>query len=299
MKKPYQDIWRNGRLVAKGRRECEKRYQAIRTVLEGELGRGFSVADVGGWDGYFAVRLAEDLGAKATNIDSRDIKLPCHRRMKVTADNIGQIGFNDAILTLSVLHHMPDWQEVYEGLKRQCLLLVVEVCHPDEAKGSLSPVMRETAHRVDAIYEAVRADAVETIIETPCLDRPTVKRPMFLVRRGVLGTVEAGTGKAAALMRETAPKDWRELGYEPYPGTLNVAVSEVGWTWLKSLPGVKAPGLKRSPHYVPVQIRDIEGHVHFARSPGGRPEKVIELVSPVSFRDAGYTDGSRIRVVAR
>jgi hypothetical protein len=282
VKKPYQDIWRNGRLITPGRRDCAGRYEVIRAALESELGRGFSVADVGGWDGYFPVRLAEDLSAHAENIDSRDIPLACHRRLNVTAKTVGEVGYHDAILCLSVLHHMEDWREVYEGLKAQCLVLICEVCH-----------------RVADIFETVSADADALLCETPCLDNPRNQRPMFLVRSGVKGTVEPGTGKAAALMAETDDVDWAELGYVPVPGTLNVAVPAAGADWLKSLPGVDAPGLRRSRHYVPVRVGDIEGHVHFARSPKSRPEKVIELVAPVSFREAGYSDGAQIVVVAR
>ncbi len=305
MKKPYQDIWRNGKLVTPGRRDCAGRYEAIKTALEAELGRGFTVADIGGWDGYFAVRLAEDLGCDAANVDRRDIKLPCHRKLDVTAATVADIGFHEALLCLSVLHHMEDWREVYAGLKGQCLLLAIEVCHPDETTGPLSPVMRQTAHRIAEQYEAVSADAVATIAETPCLDNPRIKRPTFLVRIGVKGRIEPGTGKAAELMAETQPEDWAALGYVPSPGTLNVAVPEIGHDWLKGLPGVKAPGLHRSTHYVPVlaggEPAALAGgepaHVHFARSPRNRPEKVIELVAERSFRDAGWQDGDDIFVV--
>lgn len=324
MKKPYQDIWRNGRVVRPGRRDCAGRYAAIRDVLERDLGREFSVADVGGWDGYFAVRLAEDLGAKAENIDPRRVNLRLHRQMRVTAENVENVGYHDAILCLSVLHHLEDWEAVYEGLKAQCKTFVVEVCHPDEAKGDLSPVIAATADRIAPIHERVSEDAVDLIAETPCLDDRSIMRPTYLVRgdawpddseetkpdtdespekRTVCGVVESGTGKAATLMGELTDADWEPLGYVPFPGTLNVAVSETDRDFLKALDGVEAPGLRRSTHYVPVAVpgplAPVEAHVHFARSPGGRPEKVIEILAPVDLRNLGYEDGDKIEVTPR
>lgn len=321
MKTPYQDIWRDGKLVRRGRRDCAGRYEAIRDALDRELGHGFTVADVGGWDGYFPVRLAEDLDATAENIDSRRINLRCHRQLKVTAETVGEVGFHDALLCLSVLHHMPDWREVYEGLKAQCRILIVEVCHPDEAAGD-SPVMQLTGERIAPVFEAVSADAEDILCETPCLDDGTILRPTYLVRgtagvivpgsatvgdegpeRVIVGTVESGSGKASGLMREEG-LDWSPLGYDPFPGTLNVAVAAEDRDYLKSLPVVKAPGLRRSPHYVPVRIAsergNVDGHVHFARSPAGRPEKVIELVAPVGLRDLlGLADGDPVEVRSR
>jgi hypothetical protein len=296
MKRPYQDIWREGRLVEAGRRECAARYEAIRAVLEHELGHGFSVADVGGWDGYFAVRLAEDLDARAENIDMRDIALPCHRRLMVTGASVGEVGRHDAILCLSTLHHMEDWRAVYEGLKALCLLLIVEVCHPDETEGDLSKVMARTAHRVRPQYEHIAPEG-DLIFQSPCLDNPENLRPMFLVRSGTVGRVEDGTGKAAAAMAKTTPADWEELGYEPYPGTLNIAVPTHAREWLEGLPGVKAPGLGRSRHYVPVTVNGLPAHVHFARSRPGRAVRTVELVAPVCLRETlGVDNGDQVEV---
>lgn len=314
MKTPYQDIWRDGKLVRRGRRDCAGRYESIRETLERELGTGFTVADVGGWDGYFPVRLSEDLGAAAENIDSRRSNLRCHRQLRVTADTVDKVGYHDAILCLSVLHHMPDWREVYEGLKAQCRVLIIEVCHTDEAAGD-SPVMKLTGERIAPVFEAVSADAEDILCETPCLDDPSILRPTYLVRgtgapaftilsdsmdeedsdeaRVVVGIVESGTGKAAELMGE-ADLDWSPLGYEPFPGTLNVGVSMADRDYLKGLDGVEAPGLNRSTHYVPVRVDDLECHVHFSRA-----RKTIELVAPVSLRELGYSDGSRIEVHPR
>jgi hypothetical protein len=263
--------------------------------LERELGRGFTCADIGGWDGYFAVRLAEDLGAKTLNVDQRESDLPNHRQMTVDAGNVGNLGRFDVILALSVLHHMEDWREVYGALRRQCLLLVVEVCHPQEA-ASQSPVLMRTGHRVAPIHEQVSADASELVTETPCLDDERLRRPMYLVRQGAWGVVETGSGQAAGLMTKTKPTAWKALGYDPHPGTLNLSVTSEAREWLEGLSGVKAPGLGRSTNYVPVSVGSIPAHVHFARSKTG-PRRTVELVAPVNLRETlELADGDMLEV---
>ena len=296
----YQDLWRDGQCVVKGERTCSERYQAIRDLLERELGRGFSVLDIGGWDGYFTTRLQEDLNAKVTNVDERWSDDPGHVRARVTAENIEQFGNYDVILMLSVLHHMEDWEEVYRKARRQCLLLIVEVCHPDEAKGKVSDVLQRTGYRLAPQHERIMADAAEVICESPPIDRPKLRRPTVLIRQGARGTVETGTQQASALMELTAPAEWRQLGYEPYPGTLNVRVTDAARRWFEGLPGVIAPDLRTSEHYVPVIIEGINGHLHFSRQDVGRDTRPVEVASASHLRTVlGLTDGDRVDIRGR
>lgn len=287
MSRPYQDVYRDGRVIEKGRRECAHRYKVIRDLIRAECVHGPTVADIGGWDGYFTRRLRDDLGADAVNIDTRP---GATMRMKVTKRTVSQIGYKDAILALSVLHHMGDWEPVLEALVRSCGILVVEVNHPDEAKVD-TPVMRLTRDRFEGIYNAVRHG--ELICETPALDPPHHKRPMFVLRNQTIGTVESGKGRAAVGIQDTDPTDWWELGYEPFPGTLNICVTAGARAWLESLEGVTAPGLDRSTHYVPVTVNGSRGHVHFARNPKGRT--VVEIVAPANLRKTlNLQDGDRV-----
>ncbi len=171
----------------------------------------------------------------------------------------------------------------------------IEVCHPQEA-ASQSPVLMRTGHRVAPIHEQVSADAAELLAETPCLDDPQVKRPMYLVRQGAWGMVERGSGRAAELMAGTKPTAWKALGYEPHPGTLNLSVTSEARAWLEGLPGVRAPGLGRSTNYVPVTVGGGPAHVHFARSKPG-PRRTVELVAPVNLRDSlALADGDMLEV---
>lgn len=267
----YQDLWRDGTLVARGRRDCAARYQLIRPALEGRLGRGFTVADVGGWDGYFGIRLAEDLDAQATNVDRRSRNLPIrHRVLDVTADTVHKIGAHDAILALSILHHMDDWQAVYEALRAQSRLLIVEAAHPDEAgTAKVDGADRNTGPS----YGQVTADG-HLLGATPGPNG--VDRPLMLVRNAAWGPVADGTGQAASLISDG---DFSALGYQPYPGTLNVTVGREARDWIAALPGVTVASGRSRDLYVPVTANGLDAHASLSRDHGS-----VELLAPVSLR---------------
>jgi hypothetical protein len=55
----YQDVWVKGKLVERGERDCEPRYEAIKKVAA-RFKRPFTVLDIGANLAYYSVRLAED-----------------------------------------------------------------------------------------------------------------------------------------------------------------------------------------------------------------------------------------------
>lgn len=288
MKAPYQDRWRDGRLVEKGRRDCGERYALIRPALEERLGRGFSIADVGGWDGYFATRLSEDCDAEAVNIDrhDHDVQVP-HRVLNVDHETVGQVGRHDAILALSVLHHMDDWQQVYEQLKRQCRLLVVELAHPDEAEKAKVP---GAARNTGPSFEHVMADDGLLLGWTVGPNR--VSRPLLLVRNAVWGPVVDGTGRAAPLIEAA---DFSALGYTPFPGSLNVQVGREGRDWLARRPHIRVVSGRSDDRYVPVSAGGVDCYASFQRKPG-----VVELIAADRLRSRlGLDNGDEVAVWPR
>jgi hypothetical protein len=101
-------------------------------------------------------------------------------------------------------------------------------------------------------------------------------------------------------MERTTPADWLQLGYEPLPGTLNVRVTDAARRWFEGLPGVIAPDLRTSEHYVPVMIEGINGHLHFSRQDVGCDTRPVEVASASHLRTAlGLTDGDRIDIRGR
>lgn len=276
-KRPYQDRWRDGRLIEKGRRECAERFAAI----AGHVGEVASVVDVGGWDGYFSRRFAE-AGAAVTLIEPRTVRdLPnsvTHRQERVDASTV--FPPVDVSLALAVLHHMDDWEAVYGNLRRSCDVLVVEAAHPDELLGALSPTLIETGDRIAPTYERVTRDGVEIADTT---GPNGIRRPIVAVDNRVTGAAEDGLGRATGVMGERPDDFWGPLGYLPHPGTLNVRVGAAGKRWVRNLPDpvtLDNEGGGSAGPYWAVTVNDIPGHVRCSRS-----RTTVELVAPVRLRD--------------
>lgn len=290
---PYQDVWRDGRLVTSGRRECAERFE----LIAGTAGDASSVLDVGGWDGYFPRRFAE-AGWSATLVEPRNVaELPAgvvHRQERVDAST----GFDrhDLALALSVLHHMEDWPSVYENLRRASTLLIVETPNPVELDGDLSPTLIETGHRIAPIHERV-LDEGDQIGVTPGPNG--VDRPIVAVHNATTGVVEAGLGRATEVMDGRPEEFWGRLGYAPVAGTLNVRVGQAGKRWVQRLPGPvnmtdEAPGGSIGPYW-PVSVGGVDAHVRCSKS-----RTTVEVVAPVHLRDAlDLSDGDRVPLCPR
>jgi CTP-dependent riboflavin kinase len=121
------------------------------------------------------------------------------------------------------------------------------------------------------------------------------------------GEVVSGAAKAAFFTR----LDWvrqqcrQQLGFDPYPGTLNVRVSEKHLAALKGLfrqPGVElAPPTKEfcSARALPVRIGGIAGALILPQQDVRiHDDTVVEIMAPVLIRDAlGLSDGSTVEIV--
>lgn len=136
----YQPRWVNGREVGEGIRKASSRYDAIAAELEGH--RGFRVLDVGAYTGYFSLRLAEDFDATVTAVDSyrglrKALTEAADPRVtgmyeRLTPQAVAELGEYDVILCLSVLHHVPWWEDLLAGLRARARLLFIEVASPNE-----------------------------------------------------------------------------------------------------------------------------------------------------------------------
>ena len=77
----YQDVWIRGKLVKKGRRSCEGRFEAIRDYMQRTRKKHpLTVLDLGANAGYFSFRLAEELDAKVTMMESSPEILQYHKQ---------------------------------------------------------------------------------------------------------------------------------------------------------------------------------------------------------------------------
>lgn len=285
MKAPYQDQWRNGKLVRKGRRECAQRFADIAERV-GPIG---TLTDVGGWDGYFSRRFAED-GARCTLIEPRNVPdLPSgvtHRQERVTAATTFDRA--DVLLALSVLHHMPDWGDVYANLRAACDVLIVETPTAAELDGELSPTLVETGPRIAPLHERVTRDG-EVFAEAHGPNK--VRRPLVAIVNTLAGKVEDGSGTATDAMAARPDGWWEPLGYEPSAGTLNLRVGRDGRRWVQHLPNE----VQAAVTYWPVTVNGVACHARTTRALAS-----IEVVAPVNLRTAlNLHNGDKVEVRPR
>ena len=117
------------------------------------------------------------------------------------------------------------------------------------------------------------------------------------------GTVFSGRGEGARFINLTwARKRIQEqLGFSPYPGTLNIRLTEESIKTIRLL--AKAAGLEimPAPGYYPgklfrASVMNLECAVIIPQVPG-YSEKIIELVSSISLREELHlVDGSTCEV---
>jgi len=239
------------------------------------------VADIGGWDGYFVRRLTEDFKGYGTLVEKRTADLSgtsiTHLRVTVDADTVSKIGYHDAILILSVFHHMDDWQAVYEGLKAQCRELVVELAVPEETE-VVGKVIRNAALNTAPSCRHILVDPDAVVIgETQGPNGPP--RPLVQVKCAVQGIVKNGTGRAAPLV---AKGDFSAFGYTPFPGTLNVMVGAENRGWFRQHSGVTVESERSDDYYVPAILDGISTPIHIGFS---RNKAVLEVFAPIRLRD--------------
>lgn len=184
----YQPLWIDGQTVGDAKRDAVTRYEAIAGRL-GYLPSGFRAVDVGAHSGYFAYRMADELGADVLAIDGDDALRDGVARQEtggssagvkplfenLTAGQLPELGSFDVGLCLSVLHHLPWWEQMLDDMLTACSLVFVETAVPGENLAWIS-------ERTEATCAAVRAlPGAEVVCEVPGFDdrfmRPTYVLP--------------------------------------------------------------------------------------------------------------------------
>jgi len=294
----YQDLWQDGKRVLAGERDCEGRYRLIAATLPART--SFSVLDVGAYAGYFATRIIEDFDAVATAVDDYDgLSAASSERVTVIGRRLAPAELDalprhDVVLALSVLHHFKDWQQALRALCACRLQLLIEVCHPDETW------MRKAASRQDvaAQHRAVAGlPGAELLGSSPRIGRDgvTYERPLYRVPGTVstlTGTAFTGSGWCSRNMLRYDVGLGEKLGYEPFPGSLNVRLPEahkLGRPWLDW-----RPAKHHDRQFWRAWIGDLACHVHVPGTRNHGPD-ALELVAPVNLRDCfGIKDGDPV-----
>jgi hypothetical protein len=296
-RRPYQDLWRGGRKLASGGRECAGRYDLLAATLPLEP---FSLLDVGAYTGYFSVRVAEEFPATVTAVDDcpgladaageRVIVIP--RRLRIA--ELYALARHDVVLALSVLHHFADWRAALRALLACRSHLIIEICDPQERW------MRSAASRRDvaAQHQTISMlPGAEQLGFSPRIGRDgiTYQRPIYRLP----GTIQTLTGEAftgSGWCSRNMPRYdvglGAKLGYEPFPGSLNVRLPAphslgqpaLNWSGARS----------RDRQFWRAWVGELACHAHVPGKRNHGPD-VLELVAPVKLRERfGIVDGDPV-----
>ena len=286
----------------KGERECIMRYDAIRSHL-GDT-ECSSILDVGANTGYFGIRLAREMGGKATLVDdcaALPVSGECWKTIprRLSVAELWALPRHDVALALSVLHHFSDWHGALDAMRACRRWLYIEIPDPDEAW------MRHAAARgeLDELYKTVRSLG-EPIHESPRTGRDGSEwmRPTFAIPgtvRRFHGEVFSGSGNNRRSLDRFANASLTEaLGYEPYHGSLNLHVGEFDLSEPAVQWAAEDRGEHRSYDAWLAWLGDICGHVVVPTTkPGWAHPGTFELWASVRLRAAlGLVDGDSLAV---
>jgi 2-polyprenyl-3-methyl-5-hydroxy-6-metoxy-1,4-benzoquinol methylase len=148
----YQDIWINGKLIKKGERNCEDRYNIIKEFCKNNYEKNkFSVCDIGANMCYFGIRLTEDfnncniIAYEYNNYKIREVHIEKNKCMRLSLfnkkinlndiKNLNQSSHYNIVLALSVLHHVVgSIKEWIEELKKLADNIIIELAIEDSKR---------------------------------------------------------------------------------------------------------------------------------------------------------------------
>lgn len=143
----YQDTWLNGKCIAKGQRDCEGRYELIKSVCH--IINPATVLDIGANMCYFGLRLIEDFNCYVMAFEfnsfemrqahvkrnNTDRLMLLNRKLSLSDLDILKASASfDLVLALSVLHHVPGSVEKWiRNIRRIAKYSIIEFAIEDNA----------------------------------------------------------------------------------------------------------------------------------------------------------------------
>lgn len=139
---PYQDILVNNETLWHGvGSDCPSRYKALKNELSKHYKRPITVLDIGANNGYFSLKLANDMDAQCVMADMTDrLKDICHLnsdinnkliylKKQLSTQDLQELKKKfhfDVAIALHVLHHIPDWKDFSDNLFELADTVVIE-----------------------------------------------------------------------------------------------------------------------------------------------------------------------------
>ena len=172
----YQDIEIDGKLVAKGKRDCKKRWD----LMKKHIGSHDVVIDLGSAEGYFAHKIAREYpDSLVISFESDPVMCEIQKRIfqkegiynvvvcqhRLSHEDlekwVGYVDCFDVILALSILHHYPaeDVEGVFDCLQKLSPMIIGEA----PAEGELEACGGEAKEVVNKIIK----QKVEILGEVP------------------------------------------------------------------------------------------------------------------------------------
>lgn len=184
----YQDVLDDaGNVVRSGSRECASRWDAIYADLQGTFDTKdiFRVLDLGAYEGYFTRRLLDAYPyAEVVAVDDwRGLPLALAGSSaavineRLSPADVGELGSFEVTLCLSVLHHVPDWRDMFSVIHDQSDQLYLEV--PDASE----VLPKAVAHSVELseYVQALGSRFGERLASTPG-HRSDIPRTLWVLR---------------------------------------------------------------------------------------------------------------------
>lgn len=262
-------------------RPWQPRWESIRSHLP----EGGVALDLGANDGCFS----EQLAAMGFTVHAIERKGEPQRidgvhwhKATISAEYVKtlaeQVGPFDVVLAMSIIHHLRDWASAYWAIRAVSKVAIFEVPNPLEERTR----SRTLDAKVGPLYELVMAGGA-VIGEAPGWKtrhlRPTVLHCGKAVPSGIRGVVT--DGKRIASGRTPMLDARQQIGYQPFPGTLNVRLAEP--LVPDFAPVVLSIGQRKYQTW-PARVNGVPCHIY--RPPNAKRWDRIELLARVALRPA-------------
>ena len=300
--KPYQDVWIQGHLFKSGKRSCARRYKLIYDCLRERYRPGFTLLDIGASEGYFSIRLAEDLQAHPTMLEKkRSLKLVASMQRnrdlrlqsgEISAASLMKQGQFDVIIALSIVHHFSDWGRIVKHVLSMGDTVIIELPSENERStkrsDSATGMLNVLQWYQPKLIGETSGYAEEFKRQIYVVDFPALPHLPHLVK----GVVTAGRSSSARQKKHYQGAVKELLGITLFPGTLNLVIDKK--LYFKN--AIKIDSEKGPYHLFPCKVEGIPSYIVKPPRAKNRSDS-LEIFSEFHLREVfGLNDGDSILV---
>lgn len=288
--KSYQDVWLKGQVIHDGKRTCARRYKLIHDALAERYRPGFTTLDIGASEGYFSIRLAEDLRARPTMLEKKSelkaiVQAQENPSMKVVSgrfdkSTLAKLGAFDVVIALSIVHHFPNWGAMIKRILAMGDTVIIELPAENERstkRATSAAGMMEVLQWYNPVLIGETAGyAEEAKRQLYVVDFPAAPVGKYVIQ----GKVGGGRASSARQHRHYRPAIKRQTGITVVPGTLNLRLAQ-RFHFKNS---IKVESEKGMYHLFPCRIEGISAFVMKPPRAKNR-SNTLEIVAPYKLRE--------------